>query len=277
MPGPGASFFSTLFSGASSPTVPRLPSITLPQQQGQAIAANTASLPASETMASGANLFNEQQIQSMLKLEFPNMASATGNISSNIASETAGQLPADVSQAVWDSGAAKALGLGVGGSGAGADLVAKDLGLTSLQLTEQGLSDAEGWMKTSASLFEPSMVTAQSMFISPEQQYQATNQQNEQQWNVKWLGNQIAAQGNPLMGALGGLLGSAGDAAASFFTGGLASGALGGGGGGGDTSAYDAAYGGIGLGGGGGGLDPGNEMMAGGGGGAWDPAGEMAF
>ena len=188
---------SALFG--SRPSVPNLPTVSLAQQQGAAIGANQAALPGAEALASETNQFNQQQVNEMLGQLFPGMSGVANTISQNIASEASGKLPDDVQAAVERSGAAKSLGMGVAGSGTGADMTARDLGLTSLQLTGQGLSSAESWINEADKVYSPGEMNVQSMFVSPEQMYQATNQQDTQQFQRSMMQNEINAAPDPVV------------------------------------------------------------------------------
>lgn len=159
----------------------------------------------------------------MLAASIPGYANIKSSIANNIGSMVRGEIPQSVQDQVQLNDAAKAIGGGFAGSGMHSDLVARDLGLTSLNLTQQGLSSAESWMKT-IEAGSPIMNVA-SMFITPGQQFDATMKNAENAWGVQWMKNQISAMGDPLMTSIGSFLGSIGDAAASFWSGGMIGGA----------------------------------------------------
>ena len=224
----------SVLGGGSKPKVPAWNNIDLGAEQQKAITANAAALPGAEALVSAANQFSQDQITKMLEQAIPGYSNIVGTTSQNIESELKGEIPTDVSQAVQSSAAARALGGGYAGTGMGRNLVARDLGLTSLDLTSKGLSSAESWMTTMNNLFRPSMIDVSSMFISPQQMFQADFQNQESAWNVNWLKNQVKAMPDPFGEALGQFLGGIGDAAASYFGGaGVAQVASGGGSGGG--------------------------------------------
>lgn len=178
----------------TKPTVPTLPSLSLPAEQQKALAANIAAIPQSEQIATQVDLFNQQQVDQMLTHVIPNYQAIAGNIGKNIASLTAGQIPGDVAEAVAQSAASQALGGGYGGTGAGRSLQARDLGLTSLQLTAQGLNSAESWMRTAGALYQPGNFNVSSMFITPGQQASFDVEERNAQFQQQWMQNQIAAQ-----------------------------------------------------------------------------------
>lgn len=178
----------------TKPTVPDLPSLSLPQEQQKALAANMAAIPGSEQIATKVDLFNQQQVDKMLEHVIPNYKAITGNINKNIQALTAGQIPSDVQAQIQQSDAARALTGGYGGTGAGGNLVARDLGLTSLNLTEQGLASAQSWLQTANNLYAPGRFNVSSMFITPAQQASFDVEERNSQFQRQWMQNQIAAQ-----------------------------------------------------------------------------------
>lgn len=233
-----ASFLNQIFG--SKPSVPGLPTYTLGQAQSGAIAENLQALPQAESLVSQANLFSQDQITAMLNAAIPGYSGMQAAAGQNIESMLKGEIPQDVSAAIQNSAAARSLGLGIGGSGASKNLVARDLGLTSLDLTQRGLSSMENWMRTSASIYEPNMMNVASMFVSPMQQYQTQNEQNIQQFQRNWMANQVAAMPDPVMRGIHDTIMSLADAylGGSYSEGfkpgdyGKTSGGVGGGGGG---------------------------------------------
>lgn len=189
------SFFQQLVG--TKPTVPDLPSLNLGTEQQKALAANQAAIPGAENIAASVDLFNEQQINKMLSSVIPNYNAITGNISRNIASLTAGQVPTDVQQALQSSSAAQSLSGGFGGTQAGGNLFARDLGLTSLNLTQQGLNSAESWLRTASSIYQPGMFNVSSMFVTPGQQASFDVEERNAQFQTQWMKNQIAAMPAP--------------------------------------------------------------------------------
>src|SRR5271169_1854131 len=190
-----ASFLSSLFG--SKPSVPQLPVLNLGTEQGKAIASNQANLPAAENLVAQSNVFSQNQISSMLQAIIPGYNSLTSTASSNIESMLKGEIPSDVSGAVQDSAAARSLGLGIGGRGGSRDLVARDLGLTSLDITQKGLSSAESWISMMDKMYQPSQINVSSMFVTPQQTAAFDTQQQELQFQRDWMQNQISAMPDP--------------------------------------------------------------------------------
>lgn len=166
-------------------------------EAGKAIAANQKNLPAATQLASATNEANQNELLKRLREAIPNFDKIQSNVSQNIADQTAGQLPKDVVDLINRSAAAQNVAGGVSGSGFGRNLAPRDLGLTSLQLMQQGFSNANQWLATQRATTIAPQFDVSNMFITPAQQIQATFANNAGQWNVNWLQTQLkAAQSN---------------------------------------------------------------------------------
>jgi hypothetical protein len=188
-------FFTSLVG--SKPVVPDLPQLQLSAEQQKALTANLQALPRAQQIATQVDLFNQQQIDQMLENVIPNYKAITGQVSQNIAALTAGQIPTDVSQQIQRSTAAQSLAGGFAGTQAGGGLLARDLGLTSLDLTQRGLASAESWMKTASSIYQPGMFNVTSMFVTPQQMASFDVEERNAQFQRQWMQNQIAAMPAP--------------------------------------------------------------------------------
>lgn len=179
--------FAEFFGGR--PDVPAFVPVNAAAEQRKAIAGNAAALPAAMELGSSINAFNQAELDKMWNTSFggyyDKIRSSIGRNANDLIS---GKIPTDVQNAIQSNAAVRSLYGGYGGSGLGRNLVARDLGLTSLDLMTRGLDSATKWMAaTRAPQFD---VT--SMFISPTTQLQhAVNERNarfqreyvENQWD----------------------------------------------------------------------------------------------
>jgi hypothetical protein len=92
----------------------------------------------------------------------------------------------------------------------GRNLEARDLGLTSLQLTQQGLNAAERWLAGTKALAVPGQFDVSAMFLSPAQRVSATVANNTGQFNRDLMAANVAAAPDPTMRAIGGLFSQVG-------------------------------------------------------------------
>jgi hypothetical protein len=231
--------FSTWIKGrlggfGKKPKVPEYKAVDPAEEQRQAIAGNLANMPAAQELASKQNQFNVQQLQSMLATMVPGYHGIVDQQSKVVQSGLRGEMSDDVQAAVQNAAASRALAGGFGGSGSHRNLVARDFGRTSYDITQQAMDSASRWMATTAQMM-PGQFDASSMFISPQQRIQYTFMNRENQFNRDWMKNQIKAAPDPYKAALGDAFiydeKMFQDMVVGFFGGG--GGTMGGGGGGG--------------------------------------------
>lgn len=188
--------------------VPELPKVDLSQEQKSAIAENQGALPDANRLASSVNAFNSAELQKLMAQAFPFFNQMLGKASSSTADLLAGNVPSDVSSAVGRSAAARALAGGYGGTGAANALTARDLGRTTLDLQQQGLSNFGALTQISQAVM-PKPFDVTSMFMTPLQRATWTNEQNLQQFQRNTAQAQQDAAASPFGSFLGGLLGTA--------------------------------------------------------------------
>jgi hypothetical protein len=200
--------FGSLIKGAlggygDKPKVPVYNPVDPTAEALAAIEGNQANLPAAQKLAASTNAFNLAQLQQMLRTIMPGYDNIQGKQSEIVQSMMRGEIPQDVQSAIVNQAASKAIGGGYGGSGAHRNLVARDFGKTSYDITQQGMDSAQRWMAQTAQMAQPSMMDVTSMFISPQQRIAYQFQNRENQFNRDWMANQIKAAPDPFMAALG--------------------------------------------------------------------------
>ena len=84
---------------------------------------------------------------------YPNLSQGINTAAGNINSELQGQLPSDVTADIKDQGAAWGLQTGMPGSGAAGNYTLQDLGMTSLEGEQQGLSNYLNFAPSLQSMF----------------------------------------------------------------------------------------------------------------------------
>lgn len=215
---------------ADTPEVPHFKPVNTTTEQRRATAGNIANFADISQLAGMANLFNQQQLTSMLEGAAPGYKEMLGSLRDRTNQFLSGEIPEDVMGNVERSAAHRALSGGYGGSGMARNLVARDLGLTSLDMIGKGLDAGTRWLATARAGTSPMFDTA-SMFVTPAQRIQTTMQNRTNQWNRNWLDSQVDAATSDrtiLAQNLGSLEGAVGSAAGAYL-----GGAGGGGGGGG--------------------------------------------
>jgi hypothetical protein len=210
------------------PKVPTLQEINVDAVQGDAVKGNISNFADIAKLATQVNTFNQEQLTALLDRALPG---AREQIGKNISSQLRGEVPADVSNAIIRAGAGRFAGALTRGSGFANNVTARDLGLTSLQIIDKGLSSAESWLSRATA---PQMDVT-SMFFTPQQRLGFAQQQQGLKFQRDVMEAGVAAMPDPSMAAIAqGIDGDVAriqNAALSYFGGGIG----GGGGGGGKT------------------------------------------
>ncbi|MEI7453049.1 MAG: hypothetical protein WCK04_02340 [Actinomycetes bacterium] len=159
--------------------------------------ASLAALPQAQNLTGQENVYNQQQMQDALNKSIPGYSAIQGARSSQIQDELAGRIPPDVQAAIERSGAAHGLSGGFGGSQAGRNLTARDLGTTSLGLMNSGQQQAQQLI--SGTPMSTPISIAQQLGINPSLLYSGSEQQRGQ--NMEAAANAAVAPG--ALGTLG--------------------------------------------------------------------------
>lgn len=200
------------------PIIPDVEYIDAKKLQKQTIQDNSAILGQAQQLAARQNTFNAGQVRAMMEQVLgANFGVAEGIMGDQLR----GVVPQDVQDQIQNSAAARSLSLG-GGGGLTRNLTMRDLGLTSLQQQQQGLSTMFGF----GQMLKTPMADASSMFLSPMQRIAQQTNERDTRFNRDLLANQVAAAPDPFKAAMtqaiiqeedriGELVGSVAGAAAS--------------------------------------------------------------
>lgn len=210
------SFFQTLIK--ENPDVPAWQELTLAEEQSKAITANKKAFTDVKPLASDFNQFAQSELLKQLRGILPDLDKQIGAQSNLISDLLAGVIPHDVSEQVQSSAAARALGAGIGGSNRHGNLLARDLGLTSLGLQSQGMDSFNRWLAQGRQYLTAPQFDVSSMFVSPTQMYQVSSEERNNLWNYRKYKAQMDAQPEPWAAAFANLGDSVIDAALSYFS-----------------------------------------------------------
>lgn len=189
----------SLLAAPGKVKIPKWVGIDPTKVQGETIKGNQANLPAAQRLAGQVNRFNTEQFSAMLDLALPGLRQQA---TANTAALLRGELPADVQSSILRSGAARALGMGAGGTGFGRNLTMRDLGLTSLQAQQMGF----GQFGTLASMYQPRLMDVSAMFFTPQQRAQIGMWDAEKKWERDLMAAEVAAQPSGTAAAIGNML-----------------------------------------------------------------------
>ena len=204
--------------GGKKPKVPELKPIDFAAEQRQAIQQNIAALQPATELAQKTTAAEQSQLESQLRRAIPGYDQLVSQAGANIGAALRGEISPEVSAQVQRSTAGRALSGGFGaGSGFGRALTARDLGLTGMQIQNQGLAQAQNFIQQQRAFGMVQPFSVSSMFVTPAQRIGAIQQQNQLQYGRDLTAAQVAAAPSPMQ-----------QAAQTAFTnfGGVAGGAL---------------------------------------------------
>lgn len=221
----GALIGNAIGAFGKKPKVPELQAIDPNAVQKDTVAGNQANFADIAALAAGVNTFNQDQLNALIDKTLG--VGVRQQIQENLSSQLQGEVPQDVQNALVRFNASRNVGRNAFGGNFNANITARDLGLTSLDITNKALSSTESWLaQARAPMFD---VT--SMFFTPQQRLAQANLQQDRQYQHDLLKAGIDAAPDPGTAALGKEIDRFFNTAASF---GMmaAGGAMGGGGGG---------------------------------------------
>lgn len=193
--GLGAAIFGDKAFG-KKPIVPTWDVIDPNKVQQDTIHSNQLAQPGAQQLAASTNSFNINQALEMTRKSLDFVPGGAGKVQDFIGSELRGEVPGDVSAQLQRSGAARGFGSGTAGSSFSRNLTLRDLGLTSLGIQRQGMSDLEGVAP------KVPLADMSSMFFTPQQRLDFTFKQQDAMFNQQWLQNQVNAAPDPFASAM---------------------------------------------------------------------------
>lgn len=214
----GSSLLGGLLGSGKKVKVPELKPIDFAKEQQQAIQQNIASLEPATELAKKTTAAEQSQLEAQLRRAIPGYDQLISQAGSNIGAALRGEISPEVSAQVQRSTAGRALSGGFGaGSGFGRALTARDLGLTGMQIQNQGLAQAQNFIQQQRTFGMVQPFSVSSMFITPAQRIGAIQEQQSRMYGRDLTAAQVAAAPSPMQ-----------QAAQTAFTnfGGVAGGAL---------------------------------------------------
>ncbi len=173
--------------GADKPVAPEFRPVNYTDEQLKAAQGNLANLGKITQLGSETNLALAKQHLAMLD------AQGLGDIyrqgTANLESQLRGELPKDVEDYIARKAAESGVTSGTSGSEFNKYGKLRNLGLTSLDLTQKALSSAGQWL-ANASIPQFNFT---SMFQTPQQRVETAKWNESMRWNQQWLENQLEA------------------------------------------------------------------------------------
>lgn len=209
------------------PKIPKYKKIDQAAEQKAAISSNLASFDSAKELADRTTMADQERLESIISRTLPdyrNMLSGAGSAISNM---IAGNLPMADQGMIMRQAAERGGALGLGSSQAGRNLTARDLGISQVQMMNQGLNAFNSFSSNLRQNYTVNPMSQASMYMTPQQWVGNAMRDNQFAHGAAVRKAQSDAANNPLNRALNFASGVAGMYVGSKFAGG------GGGGGGG--------------------------------------------
>lgn len=209
----------------------RLPLINLDPTkiQGETISGNIANSGKAFELADIANTFSSDQILKMLEKMLPGYSGLRDKGTETIASFLRGEIPKDVERLLEQRAAEKGVTLGTSGSEFQKFDTLRNLGLTSLDITQRGLDSAAKWI---AAVPKAPQFDFTSMFFTPQQRLSFEFAQEQANLPIRSFNNWVDSLPSNLERAGGQFLdwiATTGSSVLSAYTGSAMGGGAGGG------------------------------------------------
>jgi hypothetical protein len=168
------------------------PGLDIEALSAQALGNQQKLLPGATQLVGQEAISRQDQINQLLEQSLPGFTAQRDQALGTAGDFLSGQIPDDVSDIVQRSAAARSLGGGYGGSGMHRNLVARDLGLTSLNMKDKGLQ----WLSALRGLSPTATPQSAFSFTGPSAQdfLNIRGQERQQKMNTKALAAQIPGQ-----------------------------------------------------------------------------------
>ena len=188
--------------GGKKPKVPELKPIDFAGEQRQAIQQNIASLESATDLATKTTAAEQSQLEAQLRRAIPGYDQLIAQAGKTIGSRLRGEVDQDVQSQLQRAVAGRAVGGGFkDASGIRTNLLARDFGLTAMQIQNQGLAQAQNFIQQQRTFGMAQPFSVSSMFITPAQRIGAIQEQQARMYGRDLTAAQVAAAPSPMQQA----------------------------------------------------------------------------
>ena len=192
------------------PKIPKYKKVDQDAEQKAAIAGNLASFDNAKELADKTTMADQERLESIISRTLPdyrNMLSGAGGAISNM---IAGNLPMADQGMIMRQAAERGGAMGLGGSQAGRNLTARDLGLSQMQMIGQGLNAFNSFSSNLRQNYTVNPMSQASMYMTPQQRIGNAMSENRFAYTAAVGKAQSDAANNPMNRALNFASGAAG-------------------------------------------------------------------
>ena len=198
----------------SKPKLPVFKPLNIDEEVAKTISANQSNLAAAGKLSGDAAAVDTDNALANLEQFAPGSQDLIKGMVGNIQSGLSGELPDDVQRFISDKANASGFGQGFGGSGIGRNIGLRDLGLTSLQRSDQAISQSGQALQLFNNL-APRPQGVGASFLSPGQRIGALQSDRNAKFQADTQAAMAKAQADPVIsglvkGAFGALTGAVG-------------------------------------------------------------------
>jgi hypothetical protein len=188
--------------GGRKPKVPELKPIDFAREQQQAIQQNIASLEPATQLAQRTTAAEQSLLETQLRRAIPGYDQIVQQAGKTIGSRLRGEVDQDVQSQLQRAVAGRAVGGGFkDASGIRTNLLARDFGLTAMQIQNQGLAQAQNFIQQQRTFGMAQPFSVSSMFITPAQRIGAIQEQQARMYGRDLTAAQVAAAPSPMQQA----------------------------------------------------------------------------
>jgi hypothetical protein len=188
--------------GGRKPKVPELKPINFEQEQTNAIRQNIAALEPATKLAEKTTSAEQSLLETQLRRAIPGYDQLIQQAGKTIGSRLRGEVDQDVQSQLQRAVAGRAVGGGFkDASGIRTNLLARDFGLTAMQIQNQGLAQAQNFIQQQRTFGMAQPFSVSSMFITPAQRIGAIQEQQARMYGRDLTAAQVAAAPSPMQQA----------------------------------------------------------------------------
>jgi len=225
-----------LFS--KGPKVPKYEKIDQAKEQDASISSNLASFSKAKELAAKTSAADQDILMANLQKADPNYLANISSASGTIGNMMAGKLPMGDQSLLMRRAAESGMTGGMSGSQAGRNLVARDLGLSQMNMMQAGLGAHNAHLSTLRNTAVANPMSLGASYVNPAQWTQTAMSENRFAHQ-----NAVAMAGAKAANSFGNRLGGAMQSVGGMMAGGM----FGGGGGGGGGGMFGNMFGGTGV------------------------------
>lgn len=166
------------------PKIPTYKKVDQTKEQEAGIAANLASFDQAKQLADQTTSADQDRLESVLSRTMPNYKEMLSGAGSAVQNMISGKLATEDQAMYMRQSAERGGALGLAGSGAGRNLTARDLGLSSLQMTQAGLGAFNQLSSNIRQNYTANPMSTAASFVSPAQRIQNAMQDNQFAYNA---------------------------------------------------------------------------------------------